>query len=290
MDQVTPSTRGNRERHHQPGAGRPPPGGPERHRGPLRPAGDGAQEGALGTPLDMLLSEASTSPLRRFVPGMSGIRMTAALARRPQRVVRRGLGLGADLARIGVGRSELGPAEKDRRFTEEAWARNPLFKRTLQGYLALGEAARGLVADAELEWGDEQRMGFIVDNLVDALAPSNNPFLNPKVLKRTLDTGGANLVAGQPAPRAGLRRAAAGALDGRGRRVRGRRGPRRHPRGGGAAHRRLRADPVHPADRQGPRGAAAGRAPDDQQVLRRSTSRRTAASSSTSSAAASRSS
>ena len=45
-------------------------------------------------------------------------------------------GLAAELTRVGLGRSRLAPAEKDRRFTEEAWARNPLFKRTLQGYLA----------------------------------------------------------------------------------------------------------------------------------------------------------
>ena len=43
-------------------------------------------------------------------------------------------------------------------------------------------------------------MGFIVDNLVEAAAPSNNPFLNPKVLKRTLDTGGGNLARGRPPP------------------------------------------------------------------------------------------
>src|SRR6478735_128402 len=150
----------------------------------------------LATPLDMLLYDASRGPLRRFVPGMSGIRFTAGLARRPHRVVRRGAGLIAELAKVGVGRSELAPQEKDRRFTEEAWARNPLFRRTLQCYLALGEAARGLVSDAELEWGDDQRMSFIVDNVVEASAPSNNPFLNPKVLKRTLDTGGGNLLEG----------------------------------------------------------------------------------------------
>ena len=55
---------------------------------------------------------------------------------------------------------------------------------------------RGLVDDAELGWGDEQRMGFIVDNLVEATSPSNNPFLNPKVIKRMLDTGGGNLAEG----------------------------------------------------------------------------------------------
>ncbi len=55
---------------------------------------------------------------------------------------------------------------------------------------------RGLLADADLDWGDEQRMGFIIDNLIEAAAPSNNPVLNPKVLKRVLDTGGGNLVNG----------------------------------------------------------------------------------------------
>ena len=150
----------------------------------------------LAAPLDLLLADATSSPLRRFLPGMSGVRFTAALARRPQRVAGRALGLTGELAKIAVGRSDIAPDEKDRRFSEEAWARNPAFRRTLQSYLATGAAARGLVKDAELGWGDEQRMGFIVDNLVEASAPSNNPFLNPKVIKRVLDTGGGNLVEG----------------------------------------------------------------------------------------------
>ena len=150
---------------------------------------------ALATPLDLLLADAG-GPLRRFVPGMSGVRFTAGLARRPRTVARRTAGLAYELTRVGLGRSRLAPGEKDRRFTEEAWARNPLFKRTLQSYLALGEAARGLVDDAAMDWGDDQRIRFIVDNLVEAAAPSNNPFLNPKVLKRTLDTGGGNLLEG----------------------------------------------------------------------------------------------
>ncbi len=150
----------------------------------------------LAAPLDLLLADATSSPLRRFLPGMSGVRFTAALARRPKRVAGRALGLTGELAKIAVGRSDIAPDEKDRRFSEEAWAKNPAFRRTLQSYLATGAAARGLVQDAELGWGDEQRMGFIVDNLVEASAPSNNPFLNPKVIKRVLDTGGGNLVEG----------------------------------------------------------------------------------------------
>jgi polyhydroxyalkanoate synthase len=150
----------------------------------------------LSSPLDLLLADAAQSPLRRFLPGMSGVRFAAALARRPQKVLGRAVELGTELARVGVGTSELEPHPKDRRFSEEAWARNPFFKRTLQGYLAWGETVRGLVDDADLSWGDGQRIGFIADNLVEAAAPSNNPFINPKVIKRIIDTGGGNLAEG----------------------------------------------------------------------------------------------
>ncbi len=160
-----------------------------------------AAEGArlaeeLSTPLDLLLADAGRNPIRRFLPGMSGIRFAAGLARRPHRVVRRTAGLTAELTKVGLGRSELQPAAKDRRWADEAWAKNPLFRRTLQGYLAWGHAVRGLVDDADLDWGDHHRINFLAENLVEALAPTNNPALNPKVLKRTLDTGGGNLLTG----------------------------------------------------------------------------------------------
>ncbi len=148
------------------------------------------------TPLDLLLGDAARSPVRRFLPGMSGVRFGIELAKRPGRVAGRTKNLVTELAKVGVGRSELAPHEKDRRFAEDAWSKNPFLRRTLQSYLAVGETARGLVADAELGWGDGQRMGFIVDNLVEASAPSNNPLLNPRVIKRIVDTGGGNLVEG----------------------------------------------------------------------------------------------
>jgi polyhydroxyalkanoate synthase len=150
----------------------------------------------VAAPLDLLLSEATGNPLRRFLPGMSGVRFATALVRRPGAVAGRAGELASELVRVGLGRSDLSPHEKDRRFADEAWAKNPFLRRTLQGYLAAGQGARGLVSDAGLDWGDGQRMGFIVDNLVEAAAPSNNPLVNPKVLKRVIDTGGGNLVEG----------------------------------------------------------------------------------------------
>ncbi len=162
----------------------------------VEPSAERTGDAALAAPLDLLLADAATSPLRRFIPGWSGVRMAAGLARRPGRVAGRAAGLTAELARVGAGRSEVEPDPKDRRFTDEAWEKNPLFRRMLQGYLAAGETARGLVDDAGLGWGDEQRMRFIVDNLVEALSPTNNPALNPKVLKRGVDTGGGNFLEG----------------------------------------------------------------------------------------------
>ena len=45
--------------------------------------------GSLSAPLDLLLADAATSPLRRFLPGMSGVRFAGALVRRPAPVVGR---------------------------------------------------------------------------------------------------------------------------------------------------------------------------------------------------------
>ncbi len=41
-----------------------------------------------------------------------------------------------------------------------------------------------------LPWADSERVGFTLRNLVDALAPSNKPVLNPPAVKAAIDTGG----------------------------------------------------------------------------------------------------
>ena len=127
---------------------------------------------------------------------MSGVKAVTRLAMRPTKVAGRGARLAGDLTRIGLGRSDLAPHEKDRRFADDGWSANPLLRRSVQTYLAVGTAARGLVADAGLDWGDGQRVGFLVDNLVEMSAPSNNPVLNPTVLKSVVETGGRNLLDG----------------------------------------------------------------------------------------------
>jgi polyhydroxyalkanoate synthase subunit PhaC len=158
---------------------------------PTGPAAD-----AAAAPLDLLLADAATGMLRRLSLGSSGLRLAAALASRPRLVAGRGLGLAGELARITAGRSQVQPSRRDRRFADPAWAGNPLLRRTMQAYLAAAESVEGVVAEAGLDGRDADRVGFVVTNLIDALAPSNNPLLNPAALKAALDTGGGSALAG----------------------------------------------------------------------------------------------
>ena len=66
----------------------------------------------------------------------------------------------------------------------------------MQAYLAAAQTAEGVVAEAGLDWADTERVGFVLTNLIDALAPSNNPVLNPAAVKAVIDTGGRSAVTG----------------------------------------------------------------------------------------------
>src|SRR5712691_2915251 len=147
-------------------------------------------------PLDLLLTDAAIGMLRRVNLGGPGLRLTAALARRPRLVVGSGSRLLAELARIAVGTSQVQPSRRDRRFTDPGWAGNPVLRRAMQAYLAAGETAEGVVANAGLDEADSARIGFALTNLIDAMAPSNNPLLNPAAVKATVDTGGGSALAG----------------------------------------------------------------------------------------------
>jgi polyhydroxyalkanoate synthase len=147
-------------------------------------------------PLDALLVDAALGPLRRFAPDASTVKFAIRLARRPRTTGRRLVGLAAELARIGAGISTVAPSERDRRFTDPAWTENPLLRRAVQAYRAAGQTAEQLVGDAALGWRDEQRVRFLVENLLAALSPSNLPLVNPASAKAAIDTAGLNFVRG----------------------------------------------------------------------------------------------
>src|SRR5579862_8531889 len=88
-------------------------------------AADAAAD-AVAAPLDLLLADAATGTglLRRVNPGGSGLRLAAALAGRPRLVAGRSRNLLSELSRIAIGRSQIEPSRRDRRFADPAWARS----------------------------------------------------------------------------------------------------------------------------------------------------------------------
>ena len=149
----------------------------------------------VATGLDLLLTDGALGPLRRLLPVGSGVRLAAALAARPVTVARRGAGLAAELARIGIGRSDVAPSPKDRRYAHPDWSAQPLLHRLVQAHIAASDAASALVEDAELDGVDQERVQFVVGNIADALAPSNS-LLNPLAVRAAIDSRGASLARG----------------------------------------------------------------------------------------------
>jgi polyhydroxyalkanoate synthase len=148
--------------------------------------------------LDVMLTDAAVSrgPAGRFLDPVSTAKFAGALARRPLQLARRVEELGAELARVAAGSSELAPAKSDRRFADRAWKESWAFRRLMQAYLAVGGTVQELIDDADLDWQADLQVRFTLGNVLDVLAPTNLPLTNPTVLKETLDRGGENVVRG----------------------------------------------------------------------------------------------
>jgi polyhydroxyalkanoate synthase len=176
-------------------ARKPPAALPERsRRSPAEPPED-ATEAVMG--LDMVLVDAARGPLRRMVPPAgTALRFGSALARKPGTVAQRAGEFVREMGKVAAGSSELEPGRKDKRFADPAWTGNPLLRRAMQAHLATARTAWELIDDADLGWQDDERIRFTATNLVDALAPSNVPVLNPLSVKAAVDTGGASIVRG----------------------------------------------------------------------------------------------
>lgn len=96
------------------------------------------------------------------------------------------------------GESELlQPERGDRRFRDEEWQNNPYFAFIKQAHLLASKHLRTLVKNNA---GDDATKNafanLLVDQFLNAVAPTNFAFTNPEVARKTIETGGANLVSG----------------------------------------------------------------------------------------------
>lgn len=89
------------------------------------------------------------------------------------------------------------PAAGDRRFKDEQWSENPVFDYIKQSYLLASKYLHESVRETEgLDPHMAEKVDFYTRQYIDAVAPTNFAMSNPEVLRRTVETGGENLLTG----------------------------------------------------------------------------------------------
>ena len=202
------------------------------------------------------------------MPAGAAARTAAGLARRPRRPAARAKTLGAELARVATGRSQLRPAPGDRRFADGRGSTNPLLRSLLQALPRGGRRGRrpdrrrraGLARRAPGALRGRQRARRAgADEL-----PADQPRRPARDRRPRRDEPGAR----RPALVRDVSRSPRLPASVDTSELLGRREPGDERGLGRPAHRRVRADPVPAAHARGPRGPDVDRPADDQQVLR----------------------
>src|SRR3978361_1681891 len=89
------------------------------------------------------------------------------------------------------------PSPRDKRFKDPQWKSNQFFDFVMQLYLLTTQWAQDLVRNADgLDPHTRKKAEFYVQQITNALAPSNFVLTNPEVLRETRASSGDNLVRG----------------------------------------------------------------------------------------------
>lgn len=139
--------------------------------------------------------------------GHAFMEMTAKMMANPAQIVHAQIGfwqdyltLWSNTARRMMG-GEAAPVieeqKGDRRFKDDAWRENEVFDFIRQSYLLSSRYFTSVVQGTEgLDAKTAQKVDFYTRQFVDAMSPANFVMTNPEVLRRTAETGGANLLKG----------------------------------------------------------------------------------------------
>jgi polyhydroxyalkanoate synthase len=106
------------------------------------------------------------------------------------------------------------PDRSDKRFKDEQWSENPLFDYIKQLYLLQSNSMMDVIHDTDdMSDNARKKVEYLVRQYVNALAPTNFASLNPEVIRKTLESGGANLLKGQAQLMKDLEESVQGALN-----------------------------------------------------------------------------
>jgi polyhydroxyalkanoate synthase len=89
------------------------------------------------------------------------------------------------------------PSPRDKRFQDPEWKNNQFFDFVKQAYLLTTQCANDLVKNSDgLDPHTRKKAEFYVQQITNALSPSNFVLTNPEVLRQTISSNGDNLVRG----------------------------------------------------------------------------------------------
>ena len=97
---------------------------------------------------------------------------------------------------IMMGRSDREVPARDRRFAGDAWRESPIFRRTVQSWLAWRDNLDEWVDRLDMNETDRRRAHFFVETFADSVAPTNFLLGNPEALERARETRGTSLIKG----------------------------------------------------------------------------------------------
>ncbi|WP_374412287.1 alpha/beta fold hydrolase [Novosphingobium colocasiae] len=91
----------------------------------------------------------------------------------------------------------VAPERGDRRFSDGDWESSPFFRSLKDSHLLAARHLREFVQSSTEEDKSKRAMAeLIVEQYLNAVSPTNFILTNPQVMRRTIDTCGANLIAG----------------------------------------------------------------------------------------------
>lgn len=139
--------------------------------------------------------------------GSAFMEMTAKLVANPAQLIQKQLGFWQDYMTLwqNSARRMMGAQTepvvqndpKDKRFKDEAWKENEIFDFIRQSYLLSARFMQDVVKQVEgLDPKTAQKVDFYSRQFIDAMSPSNFALTNPQVLRKTVETGGENLIRG----------------------------------------------------------------------------------------------
>ncbi|MEM8616167.1 MAG: class I poly(R)-hydroxyalkanoic acid synthase [Pseudomonadota bacterium] len=173
---------------------------------------------AQGLITDMM-EAAQTAPLSPQRPDPFGsfdaqMKVAAALARNPEKAGHAMMTFfqgWMNLFQSMASGSELSP---DRRFADPEWQANPAFDFMRRAWTLNADWLMGLVDSVSVDLDDATvtKARFFLQQMIDAMAPTNLPATNPAALRAMVETGGQSVIEGLRNARRDLARGKSGRL------------------------------------------------------------------------------